>query len=157
VTGMHSYTAKVFWERGDQAFTDDTYSRGHIWEFDGGLVVPASASPDIVPLPQSIAENVDPEEAFIASLSSCHMLFFLALAAKRGIVVDKYLDTATGTMEQDDRGRTSITKVVLRPDAMYSGENIPNMDAVQKIHEQAHQLCFIANSVRSAVVIEVQG
>ena len=153
---MHSYIAKVFWERGDQTFTNDNYSRGHILEFDGGSVVPASASPTIVPLPQSIAENVDPEEAFVASLSSCHMLFFLAIAAEQGIVVDQYLDAATGHMAKDDRGRTAMTKVILRPEATYSGEKIPDRQAIEKIHHRAHDLCFIANSVRTEVVTEVQ-
>ena len=152
---MHSYAAIVLWERGEQAFTDDAYSRGHIWEFDGGLVVPASASPAIVPLPQSIAENVDPEEAFVAALSSCHMLFFLALAAKRGIVVDRYMDAATGQMGKDDRGRTAMTSIVLRPEATYSGENIPDRKTIEEIHDSAHHSCFIANSVRSDIVTEV--
>ena len=152
---MHSYAATVLWERGDQAFADNAYSRGHIWEFDGGLVVPASASPAIVPLPQSIAENVDPEEAFVAALSSCHMLFFLALAAGRGIVVDRYRDAATGQMGKDDRDRTALTRVVLRPEATYSGEKVPGRMTIDRIHDSAHHLCFIANSVRSEIVIEV--
>ena len=152
---MGKYTATVLWERGGQVFTDDAYSRGHTWEFDGGLSVPASASPGIVALPQSIAENVDPEEAFVAALSSCHMLFFLSIAAARGIVVDHYRDVATGHMGKNDRGRTAITKIILRPKAAYSGENIPDKDSIERMHGRAHELCFIANSVRSDVVTEV--
>lgn len=154
---MDKYKATVQWERGDQVFTDDEYSRGHTWEFDGGLVVPASASPGIVPLPHSIAENVDPEEAFVAALSSCHMLFFLAMAAGKGFVVDNYRDSAAGYLAKDECDRMAITKVVLRPDATYSGEKRPTREQVEKLHERAHKLCFIANSVRSDVVTDVIG
>jgi len=146
------------WQRGNQSFVDDvddSYSRGHEWLFDGGLSVPASSSPDIVPLPMSVAENVDPEEAFVASISSCHMLFFLSLAARRGIVVDRYEDKATGVMKKRDDGKTAITKVVLRPDAQYSGENIPDLQTVEKLHHRAHELCFIANSVSAEIVTEI--
>ena len=94
---MSEYVATIRWQRGDQDFTDDRYSRRHEWEFDGGLTVPASASPDIVPLPMSVAENIDPEEAFVASLSSCHMLFFLSIAAASGFVIDEYTDAVPMT------------------------------------------------------------
>ena len=137
-----------------QLFSDDKYSRGHVWEFDGGIAIPASASPDIVPLPMSVEENVDPEEAFVASLSSCHMLFFLAIARSRGFVVDEYTDAATGIMAKNAAGRQAITRVVLRPEATYSGERIPSRDDVEKMHHRAHDLCFIANSVRTEVVAE---
>ena len=152
---MSEYVATIRWQRGDQNFTDDTYSRGHEWEFDGGLTIPASASPDIVPLPMSVAENVDPEEAFVASLSSCHMLFFLAIAATYGFIVDEYTDTATGQMEQDISGKTAITKVILRPSATYSGGNIPDREKIEKMHHRSHELCFIANSVKTEVTTEI--
>ncbi len=152
---MHSYAATINWERGDQSFTDNEYSRGHTWTFDGGLVVPASSSPTIVPLPHSVAENVDPEEAFVASLSSCHMLFFLAIAASRGVIVDRYNDAAVGQMGKDDRGLTAITRVVLRPEASYSGEKVPGRNQIERIHNRAHEMCFVANSVRSEIVVEV--
>ena len=151
---MSEYVATVRWQRGEQAFVDDAYSRGHTWEFDGGLMVPASASPDIVPLPMSVAENVDPEEAFVASLSSCHMLFFLAIAARRGFVVDDYTDEATGTMSKNAEGLDAITRVTLRPEAHYSGARKPTREQVEKMHHRAHELCFIANSVRSEVVTD---
>ncbi len=106
---MSQYTATIKWQRGGQNFLDDDYSRGHTWEFDGGLSVPASASPDIVPLPKSVAENVDPEEAFVASLSSCHMLFFLSIAARKGYIVDNYDDSAIGCMEKN----SNFAKVIL--------------------------------------------
>ena len=152
---MSSYTATVRWERGNAAFLDNAYSRGHVWEFDGGFSVPASASPDVVPLPMSVAENVDPEEAFVASLSSCHMLFFLSIAQARGFIVDRYVDNAIGHMSKDGNGRTAVTRVVLRPDCRYSGDTLPGREEIEKMHHRAHELCFIANSVRSEVVTEI--
>lgn len=151
---MSTYTATISWQRGDQDFLDNAYSRGHEWSFDGGLTVPASASPDIVPLPMSVAENVDPEEAFVASLSSCHMLFFLSLAQHRKIVVDEYTDEAVGYLDKDDQGRMAMTKVVLRPKCTYAGDP-PEPALVEKMHHKAHELCFIANSVTSEVVTEI--
>lgn len=152
---MSEYFARVLWQRGDQPFGDNRYSRGHLWQFDGGLEVPASSSPHIVPLPGSVAENVDPEEAFVASLSSCHMLFFLAIAARRGFVIDEYSDDAVGVMEKDERGRMSITRVTLRPQVRFSGEKVPSRAQLEKMHHQSHEQCFIANSVRSEVVTEI--
>ncbi len=149
------YFATVRWERADQAFTDDKYSRSHVWLFDGGQLVPASASPHIVPLPYSVAENVDPEEAFVASLSSCHMLFFLSLAAKRGFVVDEYKDEALGILGKDSDGRTAMMRVLLRPNARYSGSKLPTRAQVEKLHRRSHELCFISNSVKTTVQTEV--
>lgn len=149
------YFATVHWERADQAFTDDKYSRAHVWSFDGGQSVPASASPHIIPLPYSVAENVDPEEAFVASLSSCHMLFFLSLAARRGFVVDAYEDEALGVMGKDANGRTAMLRVLLRPNARYSGSRTPTRVQVEKLHHRSHQLCFIANSVKTEVLTEI--
>ena len=151
---MSTYTATVAWQRNGRDFTANDYSRAHEWRFDGGLTVPASASPDIVPLPHSVAENVDPEEAFVASLSSCHMLFFLSLAAKRGIVVDRYEDDAYGHLDKDAEGRHAMTKVVLRPKASYAGEP-PARETLERLHHRAHDLCFIANSVRTEVVTDL--
>lgn len=151
---MSAYTATVHWQRGDADFLANRYSRAHEWRFDGGLVVPASASPHIVPAPWSAPGNVDPEEAFVASLSSCHMLFFLSFAAARGIVVDDYVDRAEGTMARGDDGRTRVTKVVLRPKARYHGK-APAPEAVAALHEEAHHHCFIANSVTTEVRTEI--
>lgn len=151
---MSTYTATIRWTYDGQNFLNDEYSRAHDWEFDGGQVIPASASPHIVPLPNSVAENVDPEEAFVASLSSCHMLFFLSLAMKRGILVEEYIDAAEGVMEKNDDGKIAITRVTLRPQARYGGE-APDPELVEKLHHRAHDLCFIANSVRSEVVTEI--
>jgi len=152
---MSEYVATIRWRRGDQNFTDDQYSRGHEWEFDGGITVPASASPDIVPLPLSVAENVDPEEAFVASLSSCHMLFFLAIAVKSGFVIDEYTDAAIGRPGKNADGKRAITKVILRPRATYSGERIPDRGEIEKMHQRAHELCIIANSVKSELTTEI--
>lgn len=152
---MGEHSATIVWERGDSAFTDNDYSRAHRWMFDGGLTVPASASPHIVPLPHSVAENVDPEEAFVASLSSCHMLVFLSIAAKKGFVVDSYRDAAVGFLEKDAAGRLAVTRVILRPAASYSGASVPNARQIEKMHHQSHTICFIANSVKTEVIIEI--
>ena len=152
---MSKYEATISWQRGNQSFLDDSYSRGHEWTFDGGLTVPASASPDVVALPKSVAENIDPEEAFVASISSCHMLFFLSLAARQGIVVDQYIDAASGVMEQRDDGKTAMTRVTLRPDATYSGDQAPDQKALHELHHRAHELCFIANSVLTEIIVEI--
>ena len=153
---MSEYTATVIWHRGDQDFLSNRYSRGHQWQFDGGVNVPASASPHIVPLPYSVAENVDPEEAFVASLSSCHMLFFLYLAAQKGFIVDSYEDDAIGTMAKNDQDKLAMTEVRLRPRTIFSGDNIPNRAQLEELHHISHDECFIANSVRTRVITEIQ-
>ena len=152
---MSEHTATIIWQRGEQAFTDDAYSRAHRWEFDGGAVIDASASPDVVPLPKSVAENVDPEEAFVAALASCHMLFFLSLAARRGYVVDSYTDAALGYMGKNEEGRSAITRVALEPKVAFAGETIPTAAELEKLHQRAHELCFIANSVKTEVTVRV--
>ena len=151
---MSDYFATVVWRRGDQRFSDNRYSRGHVWEFDGGARVPASSSPHVVPLPHSVEENVDPEEAFVASLSSCHMLFFLSIAARVGYVVDEYVDEAIGILEKDAEGRMAMTSVRLRPRIAFSGDRQPDADQLERMHHQAHDLCFIANSVKTLVTTE---
>ena len=153
---MDEYTACIQWARGaDEAFIDQRYSRGHEWVFDGGVRVLASSSPHVVPLPYSVEANVDPEEAFVASLSSCHMLFFLAIAAQQGFVVESYLDNAVGVMEKGSDGKIAMTQVTLRPKAVFAGEP-PSMEALEQIHHAAHEKCFIANSVKTDVVTEIQ-
>jgi organic hydroperoxide reductase OsmC/OhrA len=150
----HSYQAVIEWSRDGARFTDNRYSRGHRWRFDGGVEVPASASPQVVPLPMSVAAAVDPEEAFVASLSSCHMLFFLSLAAKRGFVVDAYRDEAVGLMAKDGGGRLAMTRVTLRPEVRYDGEKSPTRAEEDALHHEAHEECFIARSVRTEVACE---
>ncbi len=153
---MSEYSAKINWSRAsDENYIDNKYSRGHEWIFDGGTTVQASSSPHVVPLPYSVEANVDPEEAFIASLSSCHMLFFLSIAAKRKYVVDSYVDDAVGIMEKDSDGNISMTKVTLRPHVQFSGDKEPTMAQLEKMHHQAHEQCFIANSVKTQVVTEI--
>ena len=151
---MSEYSAEVLWERGDAAFTDNRYSRAHRWRFDGGAEVAGSSSPHSVPLPWSDASAVDPEEAFVASLSSCHMLWFLSLAAGRGFCVDQYHDRAVGTLGQDAGGRWSMTSVTLRPEARFSGARLPSTTDISALHHAAHERCFIAHSVRSEVRCE---
>ncbi|GAA5441933.1 hypothetical protein Misp06_00094 [Microbulbifer sp. NBRC 101763] len=153
---MSEYTSTVVWQRNDQIFTDNQYSRAHIWQFDGGLSVPASSSPHVVPIPYSVAENVDPEEAFVAALSSCHMLFFLAIAAKRGFVVDEYRDEAVGLMDTNKEGKLAMTKVTLRPLVRFFGNKKPSREQLEKIHHLSHKQCFIANSVNSEIVTEIR-
>src|SRR5436190_602296 len=150
---MAEYTATVRWQRHGQKFTDNRYSRAHDWEFDGGVTVPASSSPHVVKLPLSKAEAVDPEEAFVASLSSCHMLFFLSFAARDGFVVDSYVDRAVGYLEKGEGGRQMITRVTLRPAIAYVGAS-PTPEQLAALHDRAHHECFIANSVKTKVAVE---
>ena len=153
---MSEYYALVKWKRSDdEAYIDNKYSRGHTWEFDGGVKVPASSSPHVVPIPYSVEENVDPEEAFVASISSCHMLFFLALAAKRRYVVESYTDEALGVMEEDEAGKISMTKVTLRPIVLFEGDRIPSLELIKKLHHQSHEQCFIANSIKTVVTVDI--
>ena len=154
---MSDYFAKVTWARADnETFVDNKYSRGHAWEFDGGAVVAASESPHIVPSPFSVAANVDPEEALVAALSSCHMLFFLALAGKQKFVVDEYTDNAVGVMAKNNEGKIAMTEVTLRPQIRFSGAKRPTSEELEQLHHQAHEQCFIANSVKAQVNIEGQ-
>src|ERR1041385_55953 len=118
----HEYRAEVIWSRDGAVFTDNRYSRGHRWRFDGGVEVPASSSSHVVPLPLSVAAAVDPEEAFVASLSSCHMLWFLSIAARRGFVVESYRDDAVGVLAKDEGGKLTMTRVTLRPDVRFGGD-----------------------------------
>ena len=153
---MAHYTAVVVWERNGAVFTDNRYSRGHRWRFDGGLEVPASSSPLSVRIPLSVAEAVDPEEAFIAAISSCHMLWFLSIAARRGFLIDRYQDDAVGEMGKNAAGRTAMTVVTLRPDVTFAGAR-PSPADLDAMHHEAHELCFIANSVTTDVRCEPVG
>jgi organic hydroperoxide reductase OsmC/OhrA len=152
---MATYKVQVTWERGrDESFLDGTYSRGHTWVFDGGLQVPASSSPHIVPIPYSVESNVDPEEAFVAALSSCHMLFFLSIAARNGYIVDRYEDKSSGGMGKGDNGRICMTSVTIRPEVAISSNPRPSRQDIETMHHEAHEQCFIANSVNTIVVVE---
>jgi organic hydroperoxide reductase OsmC/OhrA len=152
---MSTYTATIRWSRtGEGDFAKGQYSRAHEWAFDGGAVVPASASPHIVPAPWSDASGVDPEEAFIASLSSCHMLFFVDFARRAGLVVDSYVDEAEGVLEKRADGKMWMSRVTLHPRVEFSGDKRPDEAAVGDLHHRAHEACFIANSVTTEVKVE---
>jgi len=151
---MSTYTATIRWSRtGDGDFTRGQYSRAHQWAFDGGALVPASASPHIVPAPWSNAAGVDPEEAFVASLASCHMLFFLELSRRAGFTVDDYVDEAEGVLEKRADGKMAMTRVTLRPRVTWAGD-APDDAALADLHHRAHEACFIANSVTTEVTVE---
>ena len=151
---MSEYVAVITWTRNGAVFTDNKYSRGHRWSFDGGIEVPASASPHVVPLPLSVAAAVDPEEAFVAALASCHMLWFLSIAAKRGFVVETYRDEAVGVMAKNSDGRLAMTQVTLHPAVRFSAKMRPTAAQHQAMHHEAHEQCFIANSVTTDVRCE---
>ncbi|WP_339490717.1 OsmC family protein [Pseudomonas sp. EL_65y_Pfl2_R95] len=148
---MSHYTAKVMWQRGTQSFLNNRYSRAHNWLFDGGTQVPASSSPQVVPLPYSDPAAVDPEEAFVASLSSCHMLWFLGIAAKQGFAVDEYEDNAVGVMTNNAQGRMAMTQVTLYPRVTFSVGHCPTNEQLKALHHSAHDQCFIANSVLTTI------
>jgi organic hydroperoxide reductase OsmC/OhrA len=151
---MGRHKVNVTWSRGDAAFVDNRYSRAHRWRFDGGAEVAASSSPHVVPVPMSDASAVDPEEAFVASIASCHMLWFLSLAAEGGWRVDRYEDDAEGVMARNAEGRVAITRVTLRPAVAFGGERVPDRAAIERLHHAAHERCFIAASVRTAIACE---
>ena len=149
------HSARVHWQRQtDEAFADNRYSRRHEWQFDGGATVPASSSPHSVPLPWSDPAAVDPEEAFVAALASCHMLWFLFLAAKAGWVVDSYRDDASGVLARNAAGKLAMTVVTLRPAVAYGGERRPDATEQARLHHAAHEACYIANSVTTDVRCE---
>src|SRR5665213_1710018 len=154
---MSTYSAETIWTRGDASredFVANRYSRRHVLRFDGGIDVPGSSSPTVVRPPFSDAHAVDPEEAFVSSLSSCHMLWFLSLAAQRGFCVDRYADAATGVMKKNDAGRMAMTLVTLHPRVEFSGERVPSRADIEHLHHEAHEACFIANSVKTEVRCE---
>lgn len=151
---MAQYVAEILWLRGEQDFLSNRYSRRHSVRFDGGVAFAGSSSPHVVPAPMSDPSAVDPEEAFVASLSSCHMLWFLSIAAKRRFCVDRYLDLAVGTMAKNDAGKLAMTVVTLRPDVTFSGQLQPTREQIDAMHHEAHEECFIANSVKTEVRCE---
>ncbi len=154
---MSTYSAQLLWQRQPgEAFTDNRYQRRHSLHFDGGAVLSASSSPSVVPLPYSDPAAVDPEELFVASLSSCHMLWFLSLAAGDGWLVERYADDASGLLRRGADGRLAMTLVTLRPQVVFGGPTQPPADAVQALHHRAHDACFIANSVKTEVRCEPQ-
>ena len=151
---MSLYFAEILWLRGEQDFLSNRYSRKHLLRFDGGLEVPGTSSPHVVPVPMSDASALDPEEAFVASISSCHMLWFLSIAAKRKFCVDRYFDAATGVLEKNSDGKMVMSVITLKPDVIFSGERIPTREQIDEMHHAAHNECYIANSVKSEVRCE---
>lgn len=149
----HEYRATVRWLRDGAAFRDNRYSRAHVWAFDGGVEVPASSSPYSVPEPLSRADAVDPEEALVAAVSSCHMLFFLAFSARDGFLVDSYDDDALGIMTPNEGGRLYVSRVTLDPKIAFAGERRPSPAEIDDLHRRSHDHCYIANSIRGEVVV----
>jgi len=151
----HEYRSALQWQRqAGETFTDNRYSRRHVLRFDGGAELAGSSSPQVVRLPWSDPAAVDPEEMFVASLSSCHLLWFLSLAAADDWCVDEYVDDAVGVMAHDERGRMAVTLVTLRPAVRFAGPSLPSAAQLADLHHRAQEACFIANSVRSEVRCE---
>jgi organic hydroperoxide reductase OsmC/OhrA len=151
---MSEHSVTVLWKRDRARFIDNKYSREHLWQFDGGAEIAASSSPHVVPIPHSNPACVDPEEAFIASLSSCHMLWFLSIAAKKKYVVESYRDRAVGIMEKNEDGKLAITKVTLYPQVTFAQDNLPTQNELEAMHEEAHHSCFLANSVKTEITVK---
>jgi organic hydroperoxide reductase OsmC/OhrA len=151
---MSQHTATISWRRNEAAFTDNRYSRAHVWRFDGGAEVPASATPNVVPPPLSDPAGVDPEEALVAATSACHMLWFLSLAAQKGFLVESYDDEATGELGKNSEGQQAITSVTLRPQVRFAGEKRPSSEDFSTLHHDAHSRCTIANSIKAEVRCE---
>ncbi len=149
----HDYRATIVWKKIGDDFSKGRYTRAHEWHFDGGTVVPASASPGVVPAQFVREDAVDPEEAFVAALSSCHMLTFIDLARHAGLTVESYVDEAVGVMEEIAPKKRAVTKVTLRPTIVFGGAP-PDKAKLDALHHQAHELCFIANSVTTKITIE---
>ena len=150
---MSQHIAIVDWKRSGPDFLKGRYSREHTWTFDGGVRVPASSSPSVVPVPWSNPANVDPEEAFIASLSSCHMLTWLYLAAKAGYEIESYRDEAMGVLTKNEHGVPWVSAVTLNPIIVYAGEKRPDAAENARLHHLAHEQCFIANSVKTVITV----
>ena len=150
---MSTYHATIRWTRGDDEFLRQKYSRGHTWHFDEGITVPASASPLVLRAPLSVAAAVDPEEALVAAISSCHMLFALSQVSKAGFIAGAYEDAAEGLMEKRNDGKTAITHVTLHPVITFKGA-VPTAEDYAKMHHVAHEECYIANSVNFPVDVK---
>ena len=149
-----TYKVSVIWEKKpDEVFVNKRYSRSHTWIFDGGIQVAASSSPHVVPLPMSSESAVDPEEAFIASLSSCHMLWFLSIAAEKNYIVESYEDHAEGILGKDKDGKLVMTQVTLNPRVVFNGKTTPSQEQIEELHHLAHEECYIANSVKTSITI----
>jgi organic hydroperoxide reductase OsmC/OhrA len=150
---MHTYSAEITWEDEDDSFSTGKYSRAHRWTFDGGITVPASSSPQVVRLPYSREDAVDPEEAFVAAVSSCHMLTLLFIIHQKGFVVKRYRDQAAGFMEKGADGREWISRIELNPQILFEGR-APSAAELKELHEKAHHECYISNSIKTSVEVK---
>lgn len=150
---MAEYKATIKWQRKSPDFVRGKYSREHTWTFDGGVTIGASSSPHVVPVPWSNPALIDPEEAFVGAISSCHMLTFLFLAAKRGFQIDSYEDEAVGLMTKNEKGVPWISSVTLNPIIAYSGDKLPSPTDAEQLHHLAHEQCFIAQSVKTEITV----
>jgi organic hydroperoxide reductase OsmC/OhrA len=151
---MSEHKATVRWQRNGADFLKGKFSREHTWEFDGGMTVAASPSPSVVPAPWSNPAHVDPEEAFVASISSCHMLTFLYFASRQGFLIGSYEDESVGLLTKNEKGVPWISKVTLHPKIVFDGEKQPTPPEIENLHHLAHEQCFIANSVKSEIVVD---
>jgi organic hydroperoxide reductase OsmC/OhrA len=150
------YSVKIFWKKSlDEVFVDSKYSRSHTWSFDGGIEIPASSSPHVVPVPMSNESAVDPEEAFVAAVSSCHMLWFLSIAAEKNFIVESYEDNAIGVLGKNGEGKLAMTKITLKPKVNFNDKTVPPIEQVDELHRLAHEKCFIANSVKTKITMLV--
>jgi organic hydroperoxide reductase OsmC/OhrA len=148
------YNVTIYWgKKSDEIFVDNKYSRFHTWTFDGGIEVAASSSPHIVPLPMSIESAVDPEEAFVGSVSSCHLLTFLSMAAEKNYIVESYVDHAEGILGKNNEKKLAMTKITLNPKVIFAGTTIPSREQIDELHHLAHAECFISNSVKTEITI----
>jgi organic hydroperoxide reductase OsmC/OhrA len=150
---MSEHKAIIRWKRSGPDFLKGKYSREHTWTFDGGLTVPASSAPSVVPAPYSNPANVDPEEAFVASVSSCHMLTYVFLASRQGFQVDSYEDEVVGIMGKNEKGIPWVSAIKLNPKITYSGQKMPAAEDVQRLHHLAHEQCYVANSIKTQVTV----
>ena len=151
---MAEYRATIRWTLGSGEFLKGRFSREHTWTFDGGATVPASASPGVVPAPYSNPAGVDPEEAFVAAIASCHMMTYLHVASRAGFVVERYEDEAVGVLRKNERGAIWVAAVTLHPRIAYGGDEHPSAEDEHRLHELAHEQCFIANSVKTEIMVE---
>ena len=155
---MSRYTAKITWKNDSpETFSKNQYTRGHTWMFDGGTIVPASSSPHSVRVPFSVEAAVDPEEALVAAASSCHMLSFLYVAVKAGFNVESYSDDAVGEMTATAEGKQWVSTITLDPTIVWTGDKTPTAEELAHLHHEAHEICYIANSIKSEIVVKAIG
>ena len=151
---MSEHRATIRWENKGPDFLKGKYSREHTWTFDGGVTLNASASPSVVPVPFSNPAHVDPEEAYVAAVSSCHMLTFVYLASRQGFQVDSYVDEAIGLMTKNESGVPWVSSIRLKPQIVFGGQKLPTSADEQRLHHLGHEQCFIANSVKTKITVE---